>query len=107
MSSVTLVNFTATSQSASHSYHIIKCSLCLVLLQYCMPHMIFINANQFPIIYFLEILLFTKFGDTNQIIATNLLNSNKIISSKLFVFKVYRKALSSWKIIVIVFFFNR
>ena len=34
MSSVTLVNFTATSQSASHSYHIIKCSLCLVLLQY-------------------------------------------------------------------------
>src|SRR2546429_1230442 len=34
MSSVTLVNFTATSQTASHSYHIIKCSLCLVLLQY-------------------------------------------------------------------------
>src|SRR5437763_16787454 len=34
MSSVTLVNFTATSQTASHSYHIIKCSLCLVLLQH-------------------------------------------------------------------------
>src|SRR5205085_3257250 len=34
MSSDTLVNLTATSQSASHSYHIIKYSLCLVLLQY-------------------------------------------------------------------------
>src|SRR5207247_2531278 len=41
MSSVTLVNFTATSQSASHSYHIIKCSLCLVLLQYA-PYIKFI-----------------------------------------------------------------